>query len=163
MQPSALTPENSAVADTGPYGPLFSELRAETGDGRVIVREENFSNAFQTAQFAAAVESAGRRKLIMSGLLTEGCVLGTALAGLERGYEVYVAVDATAGETLETHQVAVQRMIQAGVVPVTWLSLASQYQGSYTNHETVQGFLGLMTRHSAAFGMLLQGQAVRAR
>ena len=207
MQPSALTPENSAVvmidhavgfgnvfrshdlslhvnntvglaktagvfsiplvltngADTGPYGPLFSELKAETGDGRVIVREGNFINAFQTPQFAAAVESAGRRKLVISGLLTEGCVLGTALAGLERGYEVYVAVDATAGETLETHQVAVQRMIQAGVVPVTWLSLASQYQGSYTNHETVQGFLGLMTRHSAAFGMLLQGQAVRAR
>ena len=141
-------------ADTGPDGPLFTELRAETGDGRVIVREGNF---------AAAVESAGRRKLVMSGLLTEGCVLGTALAGLERGYEVYVAVDATAGETLQTHQVAVQRMIQAGVVPVTWLSLASQYQGSYTNHETVQGFLGLMTQHSAAFGMLFQGQAVRAR
>jgi nicotinamidase-related amidase len=207
MQPSALTPENSAVvmidhavgfgnvfrshdlslhvnntvglaktagvfgiplvltngADTGPYGPLFSELRAETGDGRVIVREGNFINAFQTPQFAAAVESAGRRKLVMSGLLTEGCVLGTALAGLERGYEVYVAVDATAGEILETHQVAVQRMIKADVVPVTWLSLASQYQGSYTNHETVQGFLGLMTQHSAAFGMLFQGQAVRAR
>jgi nicotinamidase-related amidase len=207
MQPSALTPQNSAVvmidhavgfgnvfrshdlslhvnntvglaktagvfgiplvltngADTGPYGPLFSELRAETGDGRVIVREGNFINAFQTPQFAAAVESAGRRKLVMSGLLTEGCVLGTALAGLERGYEVYVAVDATAGETLETHQVAVQRMIQAGVVPVTWLSLASQYQGSYTNHETVQGFLGLITQHSAAFGMLFQAQAVRAR
>jgi nicotinamidase-related amidase len=205
MQPSALTPENSAVvmidhavgfgnvfrshdlsrhvnntvglaktagvfgiplmltngADTGPYGPLFSELRAETGDGRVIVREGNFINAFQTPEFAAAVESAGRRKLVMSGLLTEGCVLGTALAGLERGYEVYVAVDATAGETPETHQVAIQRMIQAGAVPVTWLSLASQYQGSYTNHETIQGFLGLMTQHSAAFGMLLQGQAVR--
>ena len=205
MQPSALTPENSAIvmidhavgfgnvfrshdlslhvnntvalaktagvfgiplvltngADTGPYGPLFSELSAETGDGRVIVREGNFINAFHTPEFAAAVESAGRKKLVMSGLLTESCVLGTALAGLERGYEVYVAVDATAGETLETHQVAVQRMIQAGVVPVTWLSLASQYQGSYTNHETVQGFLGLMTQHSAAFGMLLQGQAAQ--
>ena len=59
MQPSALTPENSAVADTGPYGPLFSELRAETGNGRVIVREGNFINAFQTPQFGAAVESAG--------------------------------------------------------------------------------------------------------
>jgi nicotinamidase-related amidase len=150
-------------ADTGPYGQLFSELRAETGDGRVIVREGNFINAFQTPQFAAAVESAGRRKLVMSGLLTEGCVLGTALAGLGRGYEVYVAVDATADETLETHQVAVQRMIQAGVVPVTCLSLASQYQGSYTNHETVQGFPGLMTQHSAAFGMLLQRQDARAR
>ncbi|MFZ0188256.1 MAG: isochorismatase family protein [Streptosporangiaceae bacterium] len=148
-------------ADTGPYGPLFSELQAVTGGARVIVREGNFINAFETPEFAATVESAGRRKLVMSGLLTEGCVLGTALAGLERGYEVYLAADAAAGETLETHQVAVQRMIQAGVVPVTWLSLASQYQGSYTNHETVPGFLGLMSQHSAAFGMLFQGQAAR--
>jgi hypothetical protein len=97
----------------------------------------------------------------MSGLLTEGCVLGTALAGLERGYEVYIAVEATAGETLETHQAAVQRLVQAGTVPVTWLSLASQYQGSYNNHQTVQGFLSLMAQHSPAFGMLLQGQATR--
>jgi len=149
-------------ADTGPYGPLFRELRAVTGDAHLIVREGNFINAFETPQFAAAVEATGRRKLVMSGLLTEGCVLGTALAGLERGYEVYVAVDATAGETLETHQVALQRMIQAGAVPVTWLSLASQYQGSYTNHQTVPGFLGLMTQHSPAFGMLLQGQAAPA-
>jgi nicotinamidase-related amidase len=148
-------------ADTGPYGPLFSELRAVTGDARVIIREANFINAFETPEFTAVVESADRRKLVMSGLLTEGCVLGTALAALERGYEVYVAVDATAGETLETHQVAVQRMVQAGVVPVTWLSLASHYQGSYTNHETVPGFLGLMAQHSAAFGMLFQGQAAR--
>ena len=72
-------------ADTGPYGPLFSELRIVTGGARVIVREGNFINAFQTPRFAAAIESAGRRKLVMSGLLTEGCVLGTALAGLERG------------------------------------------------------------------------------
>jgi Isochorismatase family len=97
----------------------------------------------------------------MSGLLTGGSILGTALAGLERGYEVYVAVDTTAGETLETHQVAVQRMVQAGVVPVTWLSLALQYQGTYTNLETLPKFMGLMTQHSPAFGMLLQGSAAR--
>ena len=148
-------------ADTGPYGPLFAELLAVIGDVPVIVREGNFINAFQTPQFAAVVEATGRRKLVISGLLTEGCVLGTALAGLERGYEVYVAVDTTAGETLETHQVAVQRMVQAGVVPVTWLSLASQYQGSYANHQTVPGFLGLMAQHSPALGMLFQGQAAR--
>jgi nicotinamidase-related amidase len=147
--------------DTGPYGPLFNELRTVVGDAPVIVREGNFINAFETPEFAAVIEATGRRKLVMSGLLTEGCVLGTALAGLERGYEVYVAVDATAGETPETHQVAVQRMVQAGVVPVTWLSLAPQYQGTYTNLETLQKFMGLMAQHSPTFGMLLEGRAVR--
>lgn len=71
-------------AGTGPYGPLFSELQAVTNGAPVIVRGANFINAFQTPQFAAAIESAGRRKLIMSGLLTEGCVLGTALARWSR-------------------------------------------------------------------------------
>src|SRR5690242_18728637 len=126
-------------ADTGPYGPLFSELRAVTDGARVIVREGNFINAFQTSRFAAAIESAGRRKLVMSGLLTEGCVLGTALAGLERGYEVYIAVDATVGETLETHQVAAQRTAQAGVAPVTSLSVAALQQASYTSNPTGPG------------------------
>jgi hypothetical protein len=86
--------------------PLFSELRAVTGGALVIVRGPGFINAFETPEFAAAVEQTGRRKLVMSGLLTEGCVLGT-------------------------------------------------------NHQTVQGFLGLMAQHSPAFGMLLQGQAAR--
>ncbi len=148
-------------ADNGPYGPLFKDLRAVVGDAHVIVREGHFINAFETPEFAAAVEATGRKKLVMSGLLTEGCILGTAFAGLERGYEVYVAVDTTAGETLETHQVAVQRMVQAGVVPVTWLSLASQYQGTYAKPETLPQFMGLMTQHSPTFGMLLQGSAAR--
>src|ERR1700745_4189792 len=66
-----------ALAKTaGVFGiPLVLTNGADTGDGHVIVREGNFVNAFQTPEFAAAIESAGRRKLIMSGLLTEGCIL----------------------------------------------------------------------------------------
>ena len=108
-------------ADTGPYGPLFSELRAVTGGARVIVREGNFINAFETPQFAAAIESAGRRKLVLSGPLTEGCVLGTVLAGVERGYDVYGG-RRDRRRDLETHQVAVQSIVQAGVAPRTTCS-----------------------------------------
>jgi hypothetical protein len=52
-------------------------------------------------------------------------------------------------------------MVQAGVVPVTWLSLASQYQDTYTGLETLPKFMGLMTQHSPTFGMLFQGSAAR--
>src|SRR5690349_5777920 len=137
MSPSALTSENSAIV--------------------MIDHAVGFGNVFRS-RFAAAIESAGRRKLVMFGLLIAGCVMGTAMAGLKLGYDVYDAVDATACETLETHLVAVQRMIQAEVVPVTWLSLASQYQRRYASHETVPEFLGLMAQHSPALGMLFQGR-----
>src|ERR1700722_12115451 len=96
----------------------------------MIAREANFIDAFQTRS------SPRPSSLLAAGSWScPGCCPRAAswapLAGLERRHEVYVAVDPPLGETLETHQVAVQRMVQAGVVPVTWLSLASQYEGSY--------------------------------
>lgn len=74
--------------------------------------------------------------------MTEGCVRQTALSGLKRGYDVHVVVDAVAGETRETHYAAVQRLVQAGVVPVTWLAVTSEFQVTYQNLATVQGSWG---------------------
>ncbi|MCX5355819.1 isochorismatase family protein [Streptomyces mirabilis] len=142
-------------ADTDPSGPLFGQLKQVLGDREVVVRKGNF-DAFATERFAEALAATGRRKLLLSGLMTEGCVLQTAMSGLERGYDVHVVVDAVAGETREIHNAAVQRLVQAGAVPVTWLSVASELQGSYENLATVEGFLGLMAEHSRTLGMYLQ-------
>ncbi|WP_113698754.1 isochorismatase family protein [Nonomuraea lactucae] len=142
-------------ADTDPPGPLFGQLKAVLGDTEVIVRGGNF-DAFGTQRFAEAVAATGRRKLLLSGLMTEGCVLQTALSGLEREYEVHLVVDSVAGENRETHDAAVQRMIQAGIVPVTWLTVASEFQRTYENVATVQQFMGLVLDHSPALGMYLQ-------
>ena len=142
-------------ADTDPSGPLFGQLKQVLGEKEVIVRRGNF-DAFATERFADAVTATGRRKLLLSGLMTEGCVLQTALSGIERGYDVHVVVDAVAGETREIHDAAVQRMVQAGAVPVTWLSVASEFQGTYENLATVAQFMGLMAEHSPTLGMYLQ-------
>lgn len=117
-------------ADAAPSGPLFGQLKEVLGDREVVVREGNF-DAFATERFADALATAGRRKLLLSGLMTEGCVLQTTMSGLERGYDVHVVVDAVAGITRESHDAAVQRLVQAGAVPVTWLSVASEFQGTY--------------------------------
>jgi nicotinamidase-related amidase len=144
--------------DTDPSGPLFTPLKTVLGGTEVIVREGNF-DAFDTPRFVQSVEAAGRRKLILSGLMTEGCVLQTALSGIDRGYDVHVAVDVTAGVNQEVHEAAVQRMIQAGVVPVTWLSVASEFQRSYANVAKVGQFMGLMAEHTSTLGMFLQAGA----
>ncbi|KOR26494.1 isochorismatase family protein [Clostridium sp. L74] len=68
--------------------------------------------------FKKAVEQTKRKKLLLAGLWTEVCVVLPALSAIEDGYEVYVVADAC-GSSCEAHNMALQRMIQAGAKPVT--------------------------------------------
>jgi nicotinamidase-related amidase len=110
-----------------PSGPLYPALLEVIGDEPVIERGGNFDSFLDDA-FADAVRATGRTKLAIGGVSTEGCVLQTVLGGLRAGYEVHVVVDACASISRETHDTAVQRMVQAGAVPVTWFSLAGEFQ-----------------------------------
>ena len=85
-------------------------------------------NSWEDPEFRAAVEATGRRKLVIAGLWTEVCVAFPTLDALRAGYEVYVVVDAIGGVSTTAHEAAVQRMTQAGAVPITVLSLACELQ-----------------------------------
>ena len=85
-------------------------------------------NSWEDPDFHQAVERTGRKKLILAGLWTEVCVTFPALDALREGYDVYFVVDAIGGVSHEAHESAVQRMIQAGAVPITVLSLACELQ-----------------------------------
>lgn len=85
-------------------------------------------NAWEDENFVSAIATTGRKKIIMSGLWTEVCVAYPVLDALKDGYEVYPVVDAIGGVTKETHETAVQRMIQAGAKPITALALACEMQ-----------------------------------
>nr|BFE59519.1 hydrolase [Dactylosporangium thailandense] len=110
-----------------PSGPLYPELLEVIGDQPVIERSTAF-NSFLDPAFAEAVRATGRRKLLIGGIATDGCVLQTVLGALREGYQPYVVVDASAGLSREAHDVAVQRMTMAGAVPVTWWSVAAEFQ-----------------------------------
>jgi len=85
-------------------------------------------NSWEDPDFRAAVERTGRRKLILAGLWTEVCVAFPALDALKAGYEVYVVVDAIGGVSPVAHEAALQRMTQAGAIPITVLGLACELQ-----------------------------------
>ena len=112
---------------TKPSGPLYPELLAAIGDEPVIERTTAF-DSFLDPAFAAAVEATGRRRLLIGGIATDGCVLQTALGAVRAGYETYVVADASASTSLEAHQTALQRMAMAGITPVTWWSVAAEFQ-----------------------------------
>jgi nicotinamidase-related amidase len=85
-------------------------------------------NSWEDPDFRAAVERTGRKKLILAGLWTEVCVAFPAVDALRAGYQVYVVADAIGGVSRVAHESAMQRMTQAGVIPISVLGLACELQ-----------------------------------
>jgi nicotinamidase-related amidase len=92
-------------------------------------------NAWEDEDFVAAVKKTGRKKIIMAGLWTEVCVAFPTLDALDNGYDVYPVVDAIGGVTKETHEAAIQRMVQSGAQPITTLALACELQRDWARNE----------------------------
>jgi nicotinamidase-related amidase len=85
-------------------------------------------NSWEDPEFRSAVERTGRKNLILAGLWTEVCVAFPALDALQAGYRVFVVADAIGGVSRTAHESAMQRMVQAGAVPITVLGLACELQ-----------------------------------
>ena len=101
-------------------------------------------NAWEDADFLAAVRATGRRKLILCALWTEVCLAFPALDALREGYEVYPVVDAIAGTSLEAHRAGLERVVQAGAQPTGWVSLACELQRDWARQETVPGVVEIV-------------------
>jgi nicotinamidase-related amidase len=97
-------------------------------------------NAWEDEDFVAAVKATGRKKLIMVALWTEVCLVFPALDALKEGFEVYVVVDAVGGTSREAHRAGLQRIVQAGGIPVSWIQLACEFQRDWNREGTAPGF-----------------------
>ena len=58
----------------------------------------------------------------------------TALDALSDGYEVYPVVDAIGGTSLEAHRAGLERVLQAGGQPISWVSLAAPARLGSSGH-----------------------------
>jgi len=97
-------------------------------------------NAWEDQGFADAVRATGRQKLVMAALWTEVCLAFPALDALRDGFEVYAVVDAVGGTSVEAHQAGLERIMQAGAVPVSWVQFACELQRDWIRQKTVPGF-----------------------
>ena len=105
-------------------------------------------NAGEQPEFRTAVEATGRKTLIMAALWTEVCLAYPALDVLREGYEVYAVSDSSGGTTLDAHNRGMERMVQAGVVPVTWEAVMAEI-GRYGGYDMME-FVGIMQTHLPA-------------
>ena len=121
---------------TGRGKPTLPPLAQLLADDPPIDRTT--TNAWEDPDFLSAVRATGRRKLIMCALWTEICMAFPALDALREGYEVYPVVDAIGGTSIEAHRAGLERVVQAGAKPTSWVALAVELQRDWARSETVQ-------------------------
>jgi nicotinamidase-related amidase len=126
---------HSTVNVAAGQGPTIPELAGLLEDDKPLDRTT--VNSWEDIEFLAAVHATGRRKLIFCALWTEVCMAFTALDALREGYEVYPVVDAIGGTSPEAHRAGLERVVQAGGQPISWVSLACELQRDWGRQDTV--------------------------
>jgi len=141
----------TTVAAKSFSGPLFATVQEVYPTVDPIDRTT--MNSWEDPKVVEAVRAADRKKIVMAALWTEVCLATAALSALDDGFEVYIVTDASAGVTTEAHEMAIQRMIQAGAVPMTWLQVMLEWQRDWARQETYNAVMALAKEHAGGYGL----------
>ncbi|KQM17180.1 amidohydrolase [Sphingomonas sp. Leaf24] len=144
--PTILT---SVIAARG--GKLFKQL-TDVFPGQEVI-DRTFINTWEDKPTVDAVKATGRKQLIIAGLWTEVCVAMPAIQAAGEGWDVTVVTDASGGTSLEAHEVAIQRMIAAGVNMMTWIAVGSEWQRDWARLETAALLPDILIDHCAGSGI----------
>lgn len=141
----------TTVAEKSFSGPIFPELQAVFPEQKPIDRTT--MNTWEDQRVVDQVKKIGRKKLVIASLWTEVCLLEPALSAMDDGYDVYIVTDASGGVTKEAHDMAVQRMVQAGAHPITWVQYMLELQRDWARGETYMPVMKIATEHAGGYGL----------
>jgi nicotinamidase-related amidase len=144
--PTILT---SVIADRGGY--IFPQV-TEVFPGQAVI-DRTFVNTWEDKKVVDAVTATGRKQLIIAGLWTEVCVAMPAIQAAGEGWDVTVVTDASGGISVEAHEVAIQRMIRAGVNMMTWLAVMAEWQRDWARLDTAAGVTEVLKQHASGSGI----------
>ena len=142
----------TTVETRGFSGHTYPELLAVFPQTTIL--ERSSMNSWDDQNVRDALAANGRKKVVVAGLWTEVCNTTFALSAmLEGGYEIYMVADASGGISADAHRYAMDRMVQAGVVPVTRQQVLLEWQRDWARKETYDAVVAIAKEHSGAYGM----------
>jgi nicotinamidase-related amidase len=142
----------TTVETTSFSGHTYPELLAVFPEHPIL--ERTSMNSWDDQKVRDALAKNGPKKVVVSGLWTEVCNNSFAFSAMaEGGYEIHMVADASGGTTKEAHDYSMQRMIQAGVVPMTWQQVLLEWQRDWARRDTYNAVMDIVREHSGAYGM----------
>jgi nicotinamidase-related amidase len=132
-------------------GPLMPALQAALPG--VASVERRSMNVWEDDAARAAIQATGRKRLLVSGMLTEACVSFLVLSALKDGFEVFVVADACGGASEYGHELALRRMTAAGAQLTSWLQVLLELQRDWTRHDTYDGARAIVEANGGGYGI----------
>ncbi len=142
----------TTVAEKSFSGPVFPEIREHFPNGDEYI-DRSTMNSWEDKRVVEAIKKTGKKKLVIAGLWTEVCTLSASLSALEDGYDVYVVVDANGGTSQEAHDMAITRMIQAGVKPITSLQYLLEIHRDWARSDKYNDIVKISKKYGGAYGL----------
>jgi len=146
--PTILT---SVVAERG--GEIFKQVQAVFPDQKPIDRTG--LNSWDDQRVVDWVERTGRKKLVIAALWSEMCLAMPAIHAMGEGYDVYVVTDASGGVSLESHDMAIRRLVAAGAQPITWIGMYGELQRDWARTEKQGEVAQILFDHAGGTGAAL--------
>lgn len=142
----------TTVAEKSFSGPIFPGLRKVFPDESKYI-DRTTMNSWEDKRIVRQVELFDHKKIVLAGLWTEVCLVGPALSAIEDGYQVYVVADASAGVSPEAHERAMQRMIQAGAIPMTWMQYLLELHRDWARAGKYAEVTAIAVEHGGGYGL----------
>jgi nicotinamidase-related amidase len=120
---------------------------------KVLARKMPSFDALEEDAVSKAVKATGRTKLVVAGLWTSMCFTFTALHGLREGMDVYGLMDAAGDSTPDAHKYGIRRMLQAGVIPITWETITSEWMHDWGNPKVAELKKEIYSKYDVMLGM----------
>ncbi|HEY4194798.1 MAG TPA: isochorismatase family protein [Mucilaginibacter sp.] len=146
----------TTVAEKAFSGPVFPEVEEFYPRATFGHIERTSMNTWEDEAAYKAIIATEKKKIVFAGLWTSVCIIGPSLSALMEGYEVYVVTDACGDVTDEAHERAVDRLIQAGVQPITAIQYLLELQRDWARTETYTPVTSLMKKYGGGYGLGIQ-------
>jgi len=134
-------------------GLIFKGIQDVFPDQKTINR--TYINAWEDKRVVEAVKETSRQKVVLAALWTEMCLAMPAIQAMGEGYDVYVVTDASAGVSVEAHDMAIRRLVAAGAQPVTWLGMAGELQRDWARTQYLGDVAKIFAERGGATGSAL--------
>lgn len=146
----------TTVAEKSFSGPVLPEVLEFYPKTPTSYMERTSMNSWEDAAVYKAIVAKGKKFVVFSGLWTSVCIVGPVLSAISDGYTVYFITDACGDVSEEAHIMAVNRMIQAGAIPMTSLQYLLELQRDWARTETYVAVTNLAKKYAGGYGVGIQ-------